>query len=165
MDYYQGQVVEYLRSDRAIFVNTECCIQLNPAANPKGREHWYCDAVACDFRDATVFLCEVSYSKQLSSLMKRLREWHQHWDLLREALKRDSCVPHTWTIRPWLFVPDHLVPTLIKGLTQITGDLSSLRFGPRVTTLEAIQPWKIDRSWDRRGESPKPDHIPESMRG
>ena len=53
VDYYQGQVVEYLRSDRAIFVNTECCIQLREDANPKAREHWYCDAVACDFRTRT----------------------------------------------------------------------------------------------------------------
>ena len=29
MAYYQDIVVEYLRENRAIFVNTECCIQLN----------------------------------------------------------------------------------------------------------------------------------------
>ena len=50
MDNYQGQVVKYLRSDLAVFVNTECCIQLREDPNPKGREHWYCDVVACDFR-------------------------------------------------------------------------------------------------------------------
>lgn len=71
MDFYQGQVVEYLRSDRAIFVNTECCIQLSEAANPKAGEYWYCDIVACDFRGPTVFLCEVSYSKQLWSMIKQ----------------------------------------------------------------------------------------------
>jgi hypothetical protein len=29
MDYYQGVVLDYLRADRAIFINAECCIQLN----------------------------------------------------------------------------------------------------------------------------------------
>jgi hypothetical protein len=163
VDYYQGQVVEYLRSDRAIFVNTECCIQLYEAANPKAREHWYCDAVACDFRNRTAFLCEVSYSKQLSSLIKRLRGWHQHWDLVCGALRRDCCIPTDWTARPWLFVPDYLVDTLVKGLTQITGDLATLRFQPKVTTLEATQPWKVERSWDRRGELEKPT-VPEPLR-
>jgi len=34
MDYYEGVVIDYLRADRALFVNTECCIQINPADNP-----------------------------------------------------------------------------------------------------------------------------------
>jgi hypothetical protein len=64
VDYFQGVVTEYLRADRAVFVNTECCIQLNPLDNPdKSGPHWYCDAVAVNFRDSKVFLCEVSYSK------------------------------------------------------------------------------------------------------
>ncbi len=29
MDYYESIVVSYLRADRALFVNTECCIQLS----------------------------------------------------------------------------------------------------------------------------------------
>lgn len=28
MDYYQGVVLDYVRADRAVFVNPECCIQL-----------------------------------------------------------------------------------------------------------------------------------------
>jgi glutamate synthase domain-containing protein 2 len=35
MDYYQSVVVHYLRADRALFVNTECCIQLNQSKNPE----------------------------------------------------------------------------------------------------------------------------------
>jgi hypothetical protein len=103
VDYYQAQVIEYLRSDRAIFVNTECCIQLKPDLNPKGGEHWYCDIVACDFRGPTAYLCEVSHSKKLPSMVKRLRQWHQHWDAVCAALYRDGGVPG-WTVRPWLFV-------------------------------------------------------------
>jgi len=45
MDYYQGVVLDYLRADRAIFINAECCIQLNEAHNPDSSgPHWYCDA-------------------------------------------------------------------------------------------------------------------------
>ncbi len=50
MDYYQNVVVEYLRADRAVFVNTECCIQLDKNRNVDKTKHWYCDAVAADFR-------------------------------------------------------------------------------------------------------------------
>lgn len=60
----QGVVVEHFRADRSVFVNTECCVQLNPQKNPDtGGLHWYCDAVAIDFGAKpvpTVFLCEVS---------------------------------------------------------------------------------------------------------
>ena len=74
MDYYESVMVHYLRSDRAVFVNTEACVQLNASANPDNSgPHWYCDAIAADFRSKTVFLCEVSYSKGLPSLTKRLR--------------------------------------------------------------------------------------------
>jgi len=45
MDYYESIVVNYLRADRALFVNTECCVQLNQSDNPDGSgPHWYCDA-------------------------------------------------------------------------------------------------------------------------
>lgn len=46
MNYYESVVVDYLRADRALFVNTECCIQLNESDNPDtSGPHWYCDAV------------------------------------------------------------------------------------------------------------------------
>jgi hypothetical protein len=77
MDYYESVVVHYLRADRALFVNTECCIQLNQSKNPDSSgPHWYCDAVACDFRKSLIFLCEISYGAQLSDLTKRLKEWY-----------------------------------------------------------------------------------------
>ena len=51
MDYYQGVVTEYLRANRATFVNTECCIQLNPGPHPDNSgPHWYCDAVAVNLQ-------------------------------------------------------------------------------------------------------------------
>jgi hypothetical protein len=77
MDFYEGVVTTYLRANRALFVNTECCIQINEADNPDSSgPHWYCDAVAADFRSKTVFLCEISYGARLSDLTKRLKGWH-----------------------------------------------------------------------------------------
>ena len=51
MDYYESVVFHYLRADRTVFLNTEYCIQINPGDNPdRSGPHWYCDAVALDFR-------------------------------------------------------------------------------------------------------------------
>jgi len=95
MDYYESAVVQYLRADRALFVNTVCCIQLNEAANPdSSAPHWYRDAVACDFRNHVILLCAISYSAQLPDLNKRLKGWHGNWDFVCQALARDSYVPN-----------------------------------------------------------------------
>jgi hypothetical protein len=161
MNYYECVVIDYLRADRAIFVNTECCIQLNQADNPDtSGPHWYCDAVTLDFRAKTIFLCEISYGRQLADLTKRLKSWHESWSPLCAALKRDSFLPD-WPARPWLFVPDDLVSLLLKRLAQI-GDADSLNYVPRVTPLEMVQPWRY-RSWNRIGEAAKPELIPAAM--
>ena len=34
MDYFETVVIEYLRADRAPFVNTQYCIQINEGENP-----------------------------------------------------------------------------------------------------------------------------------
>jgi hypothetical protein len=164
MNYYESVVIDYLRSDRALFVNTECCVQINTGDNPDvSGPHWYCDAAACDFRTQTVFLCEISYSKQLSDLTKRLIAWHEYWPDVRSALARDSCLPVHWPVRPWIFVPETLVPLLLKRFEQIGGKSGTLQYLPRITTLEMVQPWKY-RSWNRCGESEKPEMIPPAMR-
>lgn len=86
MDYYQGVVTGFLRADRAVFVNTECCIQLHPGANPDVGMHWYCDAVAINMRERQVFLCEITYSKSLDALVKRLNGWCANWSVRRLGL-------------------------------------------------------------------------------
>lgn len=162
MDYYEGVVLHYLRADRAIFVNSECCVQVNAAENPDmSGPHWYCDAAAVDFRQQTVFLCEISYSVGLSTLAKRLMAWQAHWDDIRVALVRDSFLPQGWPVRPWLFVPEALIPLLLRRLEQ-AGAGAPPRFTPRITPLEMTQPWRF-RSWNRVGEAAKPDSIPPSM--
>ncbi len=164
MNYYESVVVDYLRADRSLFVNTECCIQLNPGENPdKSGPHWYCDAVAADFRQKTVFLCEISYSASMHDLIHRLQGWNEHWSGVRDALARESNLPSDWQVQPWLFVPEHRVKTVLKGLEQIESN-QALSFSPVITTLEMVQPWEYCL-YNRRGEKPKPDCIPFRMRG
>jgi hypothetical protein len=160
MNYYESVVIDYLRADRALFVNTECCIQLNPGDNPDNTgPHWYCDAIAADFRNRCVFLCEISYSRTLADLVKRLSGWHDNWAALKVGLRRDSHLPLDWDIRPWCFVPETHVPLLTRKLSAI----GMLAFQPRITPLEMVQPWKY-RSWNRMGEIEKPEVVPEGMR-
>lgn len=162
MDYYQGVVIEYLRADRALFVNTEYCIQINPGDNPDGSgPHWYCDAVAADFKSKTIFLCEISYSASLHDLAKRLGHWNEHWQGVCYALVRDSNLPTEWTVRPWIFVPQELVERLQKILKNV-GSEQTLHFTPRVTPLEMVQPWNYC-SWNRKGEKEKRE-VPAELR-
>jgi hypothetical protein len=159
MDYYENVVVHYLRADRALFVNTECCIQINEGDNPDvSGPHWYCDCVAVDFRDKAIWLCEVSYSKTLGSvsskggtgvgLAGRLRAWHENWPAVCHALIRDSFLPNDWPVQPWIFIPQHLKPTLNDILGRIYAN-SAPQFSPRITALEQVQPWKFP-SWNRK---------------
>ena len=159
MDYFQGVVTEYLRADRATFINTECCIQLNPGANPDSTgPHWYCDAVAVNLRDSQAFLCEVTYSKTLDALNKRLASWAPAWLLLRAALKRDCNIPDKWPVQPWLFVPHDLRPLLAHKLSKIpnVGDGPGQMPFPKITDLEDVTPWKY-RSYNRYEEPSKTD--------
>lgn len=155
MPYYQEVVLDYLRMDRAVFVNPECCIQLFDESNPSPGTHWFCDAVAIDLRNKTVFLCEVSYAKGLRALRKRLQEWAQHWTDLQKGIQRDCMVNPEWAVRPWLFVPEESVEDLATKLPSV--------FQPRITPLECVQPWKF--GWQHRdSDTPKPDFIPAKMR-
>ena len=148
MDYYQGVVVEYLRADRAVFVNTECCIQLNPGKNPDVTgPHWYCDAVALDLRRKTVFLCEVSYSSSLTALFSRLGDWSGSWSGVRAALIRDCLVESTWSVQPWLFVPKARREGLQKKLALLCESRSEMPM-PLITDLENVVPWKY-AAWNR----------------
>lgn len=167
MDYYQGVVTEYLRADRSVFLNTECCIQLNADNAFAGGSHWYCDAVAVNLKESTVYLCEVSYAKSLDALLKRLGQWNTHWQQLQSSLVRNCHVDPSWRVRPWLFIPEACVPkavACIEGILAHPKTLSSMP-APRITTLEAVAPWHY-QSWDRVGENMtlKPATIPDAMR-
>lgn len=145
MDYYQGVVIDYLRASRTVFVNTECCIQVNPAKNPDSSgPHWYCDAVTVDFAKEAVFLCEISYAKGLGALMKRLQEWNLHWPAVLAAVDRDCRLEKLkWPVKPWIFIPDDYKKTAEQGLQRILGKQggSAMPY-PEITSLESVVPWK-----------------------
>lgn len=144
MDHFEGVVLDFLRADRRLFVNAQCCIQLNPGSNPDtSGPHWYCDAVAVNVRDRAAYLCEISYAARLPTLLNRLRSWDEHWERLRTALARDCGIPADWTVRPWLFVPNDRLERLRLGTAAL-----SLMPDPRITALEEVLPWRY-RSWDR----------------
>lgn len=150
MDYYQGVVTEFLRADRATFINTEFCIQLSDDPNKfeKGR-HWFCDAVAINFREETIYLCEVTFAQNPAALLNRLQAWATHWDEVPIAIRRYAslgAVLEAYTVRPWLFVPKIGRISLETKISK-----ASLPFVPRITNLEETAPWKY-RSWDRRDE-------------
>ena len=149
MDYFQGVVTEFLRADRATFVNTEYLLQLDAGeVHAKGR-HWFCDAVAVNHRDKRVDLCEITYSSTLQSLVDRLQAWSSNWELIVAALHRDSHLQGTWHVRPHLFVPLTRMDTLKRKLGFIRKATESklLMPVPEVTLLEDVAPWKY-RSWN-----------------
>lgn len=100
MDYFQGVVTEYLVADRAAFVNSELLIQLDLDEPKKGR-HWYCDAAAVNVREQSLYVCEVTYSKSMSGLSRRLLAWDANWKDLRSSLARDCGIPESWKVQPW----------------------------------------------------------------
>ncbi len=153
MDYYQGVVTEYLRASRSIFINTECCIQLEAADNPDRGTHWYCDAVAVDFEKPSVFLCEISYARSLGALVKRLSDWSRHWEGIRAALARDCRLPGDWPVQPWVFFPKVYEPAALDGLERLrkSGECDLAMPYPRITFLEDVAPWKYP-SWNRKDE-------------
>jgi hypothetical protein len=164
MDFFENVVVEYLRADRSVFVNTQCCIQLNQGPNPDtSGPHWYCDAVAVDFRSHTVFLCEITFAKPPASLLKRLLGWHENWDGLLQALRRDCAIPVDFPVRPWIFVPEALIGTIVDALENFKPGHGTALPAPRITTLEMTSPW-LYPSWNRVSEAAKPSSIPEHMR-
>ncbi len=87
MNYYESAAMDYLRADRAIFVNPEFCIQTNKAANPDNSgPHWYCDAVALDFNRKEIFLCEISYAV---AALEEVQPWlYSSWNRNGEDSKQ-----------------------------------------------------------------------------
>ena len=153
MDYYQGVVMEYLRADRSLFINTEYCIQLKEGNPDTGGPHsnWYCDAVAIRPGSSAIFLCEISYAKTIYDLRKRLETWNENWQAVHDALIRDSKLKGEWSVRPWLFVPAELEGALKQGLKKIEEKCGQLHFAPKITTLDKVQPWKYCM-FDRKEE-------------
>lgn len=151
MDYFQGVVSEYLRAKRSVFINTEFMISLDEGSKPKKDRHWFCDAVAVDFKDKTVYLCEITYSETTQALLARLQNWRKCWQDLSESIRRDAGVPKDWNVRPWVFLPKKYagpfrqkymtLPNISTGTAQMPE--------PLITHLESTLPWEYKLTWDR----------------
>jgi hypothetical protein len=144
MDYYQGVVTDFLRADRAVFVNPELPIQLARAAAPKKGPSWYCDVAAVNLRERRVYLCEVTYSTTLHSLLKRLQAWSTNWPAVCSAIRSDSSVPNEWKIQPWVFIPKKSRTKLEEKLMSLinVGEVDGSMPRPRITDLEEVAPWE-----------------------
>jgi hypothetical protein len=150
VDHFEGVVLDYLRANKATFVNAQFCIQLNPGSNPDtSGPHWYCDAVAINFKNKSVHLCEITYASPPASLVKRLGAWSGSWPAVCEALRRDSGIPEGWHVQPWLFVRRDIEARILAFLAGLP--ISSMP-PPRITHLEDVLPWHYC-SWDRPDEA------------
>jgi hypothetical protein len=113
MSHYQEPVRDFLHAKRSVFVSPECKIQLHSGLQSKG-SYWYCDIIALDLEAKNVYLCEVTYSKTLAALLKRLNSWEVNWNQIKSALIRDCCVDPSWTVIPWVFFPQANYELFIK---------------------------------------------------
>lgn len=154
MDYFQGVITEYLRANRSVFINTECLIQLDEGDKPLKDRHWYCDAMAVNFKESAVYLCEISYSGTMHSLVTRLHAWRLNWQELALAVRRDAGVPANWAVCPWVFIPrkHHDLFTRKLGQLKSSPERTEQMPTPRVTYLESALPWEY-RTWDRKTDA------------
>jgi hypothetical protein len=155
VDYFQGVVSEYLRSHRDTFINTEYLIQLDEGVTDAKDRHWYCDAIAIHFRSRTIDLCEISYSKTLRSLYRRLQAWSDNWPQVTAAIVRDSNLkdllasPTGWRVQPHIFVHSRTksdVEVKLKGILRPVGQGEKMP-DPQITWLEDVLPWTY-RAWN-----------------
>lgn len=159
MDYFQGVVESFLKSDRAMFVHGEMLIDLDATEESpngmalKGR-HWYCDVAALNMRDQTLYLGEVTYARTLAALTKRLSAWAAVWPDLRAALGRAAAIPDSWSVVPWAFIPKASHELLARRLASndAIGRGGLAMPVPRITYLEDIVPWRYG-DWKNRPDS------------
>lgn len=141
MDYFQGVVSEYLRADRACFINPEFWLRGSlDRSKQHDSPHWFIDVLAVHMRLKRVFLCEVTYAKKAPALIKRLQSWREHWPIILQTLREDACVPVDWPVHPWLFVPQ-------RELASLQLIAKELHQGCRFTELEKVVPWQY-QTWD-----------------
>lgn len=151
MDYFQGVVAEYLRANRGTFINPEILIQLDPGASPKKGRFWYCDLMAVSLRTRSVYLCEVTYSTSVAGLIQRLQGWQTHWHDLLLALQRDCGVDSTWSVSPWVFLPESREAIYERKWSSLALPNPSGMPKPKLTFLEDVLPWKYC-TWDKQDD-------------
>lgn len=151
MDHYKTVVMDFLQSDRTVFLNAECCLGLgDPTSKEKRSEHCACNAVAIDLRHGAVYLVETTLEDKLPSLVRKLANWTKHWDSIKAALHRECRVPADWRVHVWLFVPRNSIEMLEEKLEHMRQTLGA-RFKVKLTALEDVQPSRI-ANWERHEE-------------
>jgi hypothetical protein len=145
MDYFQGVVAEYLRADRACFINPEFWVRGN-LSKPMNSPHWFVDVLAVHMKHRRIYLCEVTYAKKAPALIKRLQSWRTHWATIRQTIVEDTAVAADWSIIPWIFTPVNIRKEIEKQVLE-------LHPNSRFTDLEMVMPW-LYRTWDRIDDEP-----------
>jgi hypothetical protein len=151
MDHYKNVVIDYLQSDRAVFVNEECCLQLDDPTAEKSGNRCACDAVAIDLRHGAVYLCETALDEQIPSLLRKLTAWTKNWDRVKISLQQNCKVPADWRVHVWLFVPKDSIEVLDEKLEHLR-HTAGARFKVKITALEDVQPWRAS-TWERCEEA------------
>jgi hypothetical protein len=152
MNHYKTVVIDFLQSDRAVFVNAECCLELGELTDPdKAARRCSCDAVAIDLRHGSVYLCEATFERNFQALIKKLSAWTRNWDSIKNALQRDCRVPANWRVHVWLFTPRDSVEMLDAKLEHLRHTVGS-EFKVKITALEDVQPWRAS-NWTRSEEA------------
>ena len=82
MAYFQGVVTEFFRADRAVFINTEYVLQLEPGDKPAKGCSWICDAVAINLREMSHGLNEHFHWLQLPFVLPSGNMWASTYFLL-----------------------------------------------------------------------------------
>jgi hypothetical protein len=150
MDYFQSAVYEYLQRDRSCFVNTEYLLVHKSKSTEEGPPEWLVDIVAIDFRTPCIWLCEISYSRHVTTLVDRVRQWEKEWDKVCATVRKEACLPEVmqvWPIRVRAFVPAREKPDLEKR------DLRPGGLKLEICELEKVVPWEYNR-WERIFKAP-----------
>jgi len=133
-----------------MFIKAECPIQLESGKFPPKGTSCILMRLPSTSRGGRVYLCEVSYSKTLYTLARRLEAWSKDWPRLREAILHDYLITgpdsESWRVRPWVFVPLGLRKQLKKRLSELAKASSDVGKpsmpAPKVTFLESVVPWR-----------------------
>ena len=133
-----------------MFINMDCRIQLDQKT-PVKKRHWYCPIIAVNFRESTVYLCQITYSIQIDPIITHFQIWDSHWDLLCAAVARDCLVPASWKIQPLLFIPQERHAELTKKLSKLQNSEPAFKQmpTPKVIYLESVTPWNYPQ-YDRK---------------
>ena len=118
----------------------------------------FTQSVALDLRYGRVWLCEVSYAKNLDSLVKRFGTWSNRWTEVCGRVRREACLTdemQAWPVYVWAFVQ----PDSEGAAKKVAKDIEKIRklkfgeHGARVSALDRVAPWRDNRwpmSWTEK---------------